>query len=245
MSLPALNELDALLLDLDDTILDDRGGLLAARDATVEFVVLARDDLSQPAFAASVEHANGWFWSDPERERRGRLDLEAARREIFTRALARHAIVDPRLVERAVLHYADAREKTFRMAPGADEALARLRERFGKLALVTNGAAVSQRAKIEQFSLADVFDHIQVEGEFGAGKPDARVYLHVCDRLGVAPERSLMVGDNHRCDVLGALQAGLNACWIDLAGRGAPPLPPPRRHASVRSLRELAERLGC
>ena len=58
------------------------------------------------------------------------------------------------------------------------------------------------------------------------------------------PGRCLMVGDNFRCDVLGSLAVGMHAAWIDVEGVGAPPREPPRPHATVRSLVELAERLG-
>ena len=53
-----------------------------------------------------------------------------------------------------------------------------LKARGVKLALVTNGAAGTQRAKVERFALSDRFDHIQIEGEHGFGKPDERAYLH-------------------------------------------------------------------
>ena len=36
------------------------------------------------------------------------------------------------------------------------------------MALVTNGPAATQHAKIERFTLAALFDHIQIEGEAGA-----------------------------------------------------------------------------
>ena len=53
-----------------------------------------------------------------------------------------------------------------------------------------------------------------------------------------------MVGDNFEADVIGALDAGAHAAWIDLDGVGRPPTEPPRPHASVRSLAELVELLG-
>jgi putative hydrolase of the HAD superfamily len=243
--LPRLEDLQALLLDLDDTILDDRSGILSAWQATIEFAVAEHPDISSDGLAAAIEAVTRWFWSDPERERRGRLDLHAAHREIIGGAFARLAIVDPRLAERAAVHYAKKRESGYVMARGAAKALARLRVRVPKLGLVTNGAARPQRAKIERFSLSGVFDHIQVEGEFGSGKPEPEVYHHVAASLGVTPGACLMVGDNHRCDVVGALDAGLHAAWIDVDGRGAPPAPPPRPHATLSSLVELADRLGC
>ena len=93
------------------------------------------------------------------------------------------------------------------------------------MALVTNGAAAPQRAKIERFALAAFFDHIQVEGEFGAGKPDRRVYEHVLERLGAAPHESMMVGDNFVCDVIGPLALGMQAAWVDVSGMGRSPRP--------------------
>ena len=245
MPLPALEELRALLLDLDDTILDDRSGILGSWSLAVEFAVRERPELEPETLGEAIAATTGWFWSDPERERRGRLDLHAAHREIIGGAFARLSVVDPRFVERVALRYAEARQRSYRMAPGAAKALARLRVRVPKLALVTNGASQPQRAKIERFSLTGVFDHIQVEGEYGPGKPDPEVYHHVADSLGAAPEECLMVGDNHRCDVVGALEAGMHAAWIDVDGRGEPPKPAPRPHATLRSLAELADRLGC
>jgi putative hydrolase of the HAD superfamily len=244
-ALPELEELDALLLDLDDTILDDRGSILGSWTSAVGFAAAEHPALEAEPLGEAIAATTRWFWSDSERERRGRLDLEAAHLEIIGGAFAKFAVVDPRLVERTADHYHAARVTSYRMASGAAKALARLRVRFPKLALVTNGAARPQRAKIERFSLTGVFDHIQVEGEFGPGKPEPEVYHHVAIQLGAAPERCLMVGDNHRCDVIGALDAGMHAAWIDVAGRGEPPAPPPRPHATLRSLAELAELLGC
>lgn len=244
MSLPPLANLGALLLDLDDTILDDRSGSRGAWQATVDFAVELRSELDAGALAAAIEAVGDWFWSDPERERRGRLDLLAARREIIAAALTRLDVEDGGLAARAAHRYTELREDSYRVAPGAREALERLRRALPRLALVTNGAAVPQRAKLERFGLSGFFDHIQVEGEFGPGKPEPAVYRHVAAALEVEPGACLMVGDNYRCDVLGALAVGMHAAWIDVAGGGEPPAPAPRPHGTLRSLVELADRLG-
>ena len=80
--LPRLGALDALLLDLDDTILDDRSGIEGAWAEVVSLVCARRPELPATGVAAAIESVTAWFWSDPERERRGRLDLVAARRAI-------------------------------------------------------------------------------------------------------------------------------------------------------------------
>ena len=139
--LPKLHDVRALLLDLDDTILDNRSGSVRAWTAAVEFAVVEHPDLDADALGSAIAAETGRFWSDPDRERRGRLDLHAAHREIICGAFARLSIVDPRLAERVALHYAEQRKHGDRMLPGAAKALARLRVRVPKLGLVTNGAA--------------------------------------------------------------------------------------------------------
>lgn len=235
--------LDALLLDLDDTILDDSSGYQAAWDAAVDGVLRAHPELERAAFVAELERVKVWFWSDPERNRRGRLDLLATRTRILSRALESLGIAGSEAAEPAARAHTEVRDRSQRLLPGAWEALEALRERVPALALVTNGAREPQRAKIERFGLAGFFDHIQVEGEFGLGKPEPGVYAHVLSVLDARPGRCLMVGDNFEADVLGAQRAGLHAAWVDKRGVGRPPRPGLRAHWTLRHIRELVERI--
>ena len=98
--------------------------------------------------------------------------------------------------------------------PGALDALRTFRELGIKLALVTNGAAEVQRAKIERFELAPLFDAIVVEGEFGLGKPEPAVYTHALASLGVSAADAWMVGDNLEWDVVTPRALGMRGIWI-------------------------------
>jgi hypothetical protein len=80
--------------------------------------------------------------------------------------------------------------------PDAHETLDRLKELGIKLALITNGAAEPQRAKVVRFALEHRFDHIQIEAEHGFGKPEERAYNHAMEVLGVGPDETWMIGDN-------------------------------------------------
>jgi putative hydrolase of the HAD superfamily len=84
--------------------------------------------------------------------------------------------------------------------------------------MITNGAAESQREKIVRFDLARHFDCILVEGEFGIGKPDERVYRHVLSELGVQPTDALMAGDDLERDALGPQRVGMRGVWVDRSG---------------------------
>jgi putative hydrolase of the HAD superfamily len=64
--------------------------------------------------------------------------------------------------------------------PDAHETLDRLKELGIKLALITNGAAEPQRAKVVRFALEHRFDRIQIEGEHGFGQAGG-ASLQSCD----------------------------------------------------------------
>ncbi len=101
-----------------------------------------------------------------------------------------------------------------------------------RLALITNGAAEPQRAKVIRFALEHRFDHIQIEGEHGFGKPEERAYTHAMAALGVGPRETWMVGDNLEWEVVAPQRLGIHAIWHDgYRRRPAARLPdPPRPH---------------
>ncbi len=92
--------------------------------------------------------------------------------------------------------------------------LEELKSRGYKLAIVTNGGSVGQRKKIERCGIAHYFDVITVSGDKDIHKPDPRIFLETAEALGVKPEECLMTGDIFYKDVLGAVNAGMDAVWM-------------------------------
>ena len=131
------------------------------------------------------------------------------------------------------------REEEMFVFPGAHDAIDALKALGVKLALVTNGAAVDQRAKIERFALAHRFDHIQIEGEHGFGKPEERAYLHAMQTLGVTAPETWMIGDNLEWEVEAPQRLGIYAIWLDAHGQGLPPEASVKPDRIIRSLTEL------
>lgn len=65
--------------------------------------------------------------------------------------------------------------------------------------------------------LAAYFNDAVFSYQVGYAKPDARIYLLACERLNVAPERSIFVGDGGSDELTGAARAGLipfQATWF-------------------------------
>lgn len=229
----------ALLLDLDDTIIAlTASGRRCWQDLCRHYAPRL-DGLDPEHLQAAIEKVAHWFWSDAERHRRGRLDLYWSRREIVGRAFQDLALEAPALVEELADAFTDAREACIEAFPGALDAIAALRSRVPLLGLVTNGNSEFQRSKIARFQLEPFFDHIQIEGEFGLGKPDTRVYEHVLERLSVAPHETWMVGDNLEWDVAAPQRVGITGIWIDIDGAGLPADSAVQPDRIIRTLSEL------
>ena len=84
----------ALLLDLDDTILDSYGDPDAVWLRLCQEFAGGLADVTPEELHAAVKSSRDWLWGDPERARRGRLDLPQSRRDIVLGAFARLDIPD-------------------------------------------------------------------------------------------------------------------------------------------------------
>jgi putative hydrolase of the HAD superfamily len=228
----------AVFLDLDDTILVDS---LHVEDCWRNACVGAADSspVDPDALAAAIERVRDWFWADPDRHREGRLDLDAARREVVRRSLVELGVDDPALASRIADHYSAERDLRMQPFPGAIETVRWLRASGSRLALITNGGAAGQRRKIERFALADLFDLILIEGEVGFGKPDPRVFDRALSELAVEPADAWMVGDNLEWDVAQPQRMGLFGIWVDARGKGLPEGSAIHPDRIVRTLSEL------
>jgi putative hydrolase of the HAD superfamily len=234
----------AILFDLDDTLISaynrpDR----AWHEIADEFAAELRP--CQPArVAVAINFAADAFWGDPERHRVGRLQLLDARFTIVSEAFAALAEAGlPRpgesLARAMAARYNSYRDERMHLFDGAHHVVDTFRARGVLLALVTNGAAAAQRAKVERFELTHRFHHIQIEGEHGFGKPEERAYRHALASLGVGPTQTWMVGDNLEWEVVAPQRLGIHAIWHDLAGDGVPEGHAARPDRIIRSLHEL------
>jgi putative hydrolase of the HAD superfamily len=228
----------AILLDLDDTILDDSGPIDACWQEACRTGAL-ECGLSVDILYGAIRKTSAWYWSDPERHRVGRLDLQTARTEVVRLALADLGLGASDLADKIGRIYHDKREASLEIFPDAVETLEWLREQGCRLALLTNGNGSPQRRKIETFGLAPYFDAIFIEGEVGFGKPDERIYRLALGTLEVEPSQAWMAGDNLEWDVEQPQKLGIFAIWIDAAGAGHAKLAQVKPDRIIRKLSEL------
>ena len=89
--------------------------------------------------------------------------------------------------------------------------LKELRKRGIKTGVITNGPSVLQHTKMNNSGLLEYCDIVVVSGDLKFAKPQAEIFLYTANKLGLAAEECLYVGDHPINDIEGALGAGMKA----------------------------------
>src|SRR5690606_29595426 len=112
----------------------------------------------------------------------------------------------PELVD--VLRY---HAPSLRLPSATARVLTRLRAGGWRLGVLTNGPQSIQAAKIAALGIAPFVDVVAYAPSVGRGegKPAPEAFAHIARELSVPAARTVFVGDDERCDVAGALAAGM------------------------------------
>ena len=102
----------------------------------------------------------------------------------------------------------------YEIASGALELLDGLRTSGISMGIVSNNRT-SIRDELVKTGLASYFDEVVISEEVGLYKPDPRILLYACQKLGVSCEEVIYVGD-HPYDVVCAHEAGVQAVWVPI-----------------------------
>ena len=234
----------AILFDLDDTILVAFGPAESQWRRIIGAYTQHLAPLAPAAAITAIMDSSRDLWADPARHKHWRHRIGEARRRIVANAFATlasagHAVPERSLSDEIADRYNALHDAELQCFPGAHDTLDQLKDLGVRLALITNGAAEPQRAKVVRFALEHRFDHIQIEGEHGFGKPEERAYTHAMAALGVEPGETWMVGDNLEWEVVAPQRLGIHAIWHDGYGAGLPPDCPIRPDRIIRTLPEL------
>jgi len=114
--------------------------------------------------------------------------------------------------------------------PDTLDALWRIREQGVRIAVASN-LALPYAAPLKAL-LGDLVDIWHFSFDAGAIKPERAFYAGLTARLECEASELLMVGDTWNDDIVGAVEAGLRARWVDRGGRASHA----RRFISVREL---------
>ena len=211
---PLWSRIDAVLFDLDGTLIDTEKYYQEAwKEAGAHFGLdlgldksLQLRSLGKP-FAR--QQFREWFGDEP--------DIEVVR--AYRRQLS------DKLIE----------ERGLDLKPGAAELLTWLKNNNIRICLVTASLLDRANKLLDKAGILDMFDDVISAEMVEQGKPAPDVYLHACSRLGISPERTIAVEDSPN-GVKSAYRAGCNVVMV-------PDLTPPDEEINSM-LYACAETLG-
>jgi putative hydrolase of the HAD superfamily len=263
----------ALLFDLDDTLIADTTDTLAALAETCALVEPVAERCSElaaavkarawelwasPAYGGAIGHELGISGTeamfsdfrvghDTVRQlTESHLSFE---REVWEQCLAAHGVRSgPEQVDELRRSF---RETRVRHVTLYEEVVASLEDLATdcSLAVVTNGPSDLQRLKLTATGLDRLFPIVVISGELGHGKPAPEPFLEAVRLLGVAVEATVMVGDSLTRDVAGAHGIGMRVVRVDRPRSepkaGSAGTDPPPTISDLRSLRDAVASVGA
>lgn len=96
----------------------------------------------------------------------------------------------------------------------AYETLDQLKSKY-RLHIITNGPEKVQDKKLKNSKLDHYFETVTNSEKAGVKKPDPAIFQYALSQANVRPQNSLMIGDNIKADIHGALNVGMNVIWFN------------------------------
>ncbi|PSP76351.1 haloacid dehalogenase [Halobacteriales archaeon QS_1_68_20] len=217
-----MTAVDAVLFDLDDTLVEYRRSTVEVLDAAFERAGV------DPFFAVEAYHERFDEFAKTADT------IEELRTACFA-AIADERGRDPADGEAVAAAYAEERDQAnVDPLPGARAAVDALAADH-RLGLVSNGTPGMQRTKLTAAGLEDAFEVTVFGGAEVPPKPDPAPFERALTELGASPERAVHVGNSASTDVAGAHAAGLRSVWLRRGAEGDAAAPTPEPHHVVAS----------
>jgi phosphoglycolate phosphatase len=206
-----LSNIDAVMVDLDGTMVDTMGDFEAALN-------LCLADIDLPKVSPAVVNIAVGKGSEhlirtvlrhqldlPEVKASGMVCDNTGVENLFEPAFARYQH-----------HYERVNGKFAQTYPGVLQGLQQLQARGLKMACLTNKPTAFAKALLADKGLAGFFSHVFGGDAFARKKPDPMPLLETCKAMGTTPARTLMIGDSQN----DALAARAAACPVILVTYG-------------------------
>ena len=195
-----------LLFDADDTLFDfDKGSRRAFQKAMKENGIDATDS-DYDCYAA----INLALWKQFEKG-------EIAKEDILTKRYIDYFAVCPYTADPLAVNesYKRAMCEQNILMPDALSVITELHRRGFRLFIITNGDAAIQHKRLKESPITPMIEKVFISEEIGYAKPAKGFFDAVMTGIdGFDRARALVIGDSESSDMLGAQNAGLDACFF-------------------------------
>ncbi len=191
--------LQAVLFDLDETLLDRSAGLEA----------FLHDQYAR--YAANFQHIPYATFRRRfvELDQHGYVHKSIVYQQLLDELMIQHVTVEELLTDYRMRCWQHG--QTF---ADTHTTIATLRNWNLKLGIVTNGETAFQYQHMQATGLTALVDTLLISEQEQLRKPDPEIFGRAAARLDVSPGDCLFVGDNPTADILGAHGVGMQTAWL-------------------------------
>ena len=189
-----MSALQAVLFDIDDTLFSTSDFAERARRNAVQAMILNGLKIDPEEALRELQEVISEFSSNYS----SHFD------KLLTRIPeSRYRGINPAiLIAAGVIGYHETKSE-LHPYPDVVNSLRRLSGTHLVLGVVSAGLQIKQAEKLLRLGVYPFFDPeaIFISDQIGISKPNPKIYLHACSRLGVQPSKVLYVGDNPTHDI--------------------------------------------
>jgi putative hydrolase of the HAD superfamily len=206
-----------LFIDFDDTLYDTHGNAVIALSETFEYFHLDRYFEDPQVFYDAYWKANIDLWTQYAKGEitRDYLIVERFKRPLMVsekfRAEANSSLFTLHFSLKLSDKFLDFCASKPGVIDGAHELMDYLKQKGYRMHMCSNGFHEVQYKKLDACGLRNYFDTIILSEDAGVNKPSKDYFDYALKVSGANRETTLMIGDNLQSDILGALNAGLDA----------------------------------
>ena len=214
-----------LFIDFDDTLYDTHGNAVIALSETFDCFHLDQYFSDPQVFFDAYWTANIDLWT---RYAKGEITRDYLIVERFRRPLSVGKGLE--VTEKLCLEMSDKFLDFCASKPGvidgAYELMDYLKRQGYRMHMCSNGFHEVQYKKLAACGLRDYFDTIILSEDAGVNKPSPLYFDYALKVSGACRETTVMIGDNLQSDILGALNAGIDAILFNRWQVPADEMPP-------------------
>jgi len=202
-----------IFFDLDHTLWDfDTNSKITLQDVFIHYRLEQKLGANFEDFFGKYIIHNKTLW---ERYQKGFITAEELKWRRMWRTLLEYKMADEALSKEMSSRFLEILPTQQGMFPYAKEILAYLKDKNYEIHLITNGFEKTQWSKIRNSGINHYFTHVITSESSMSMKPEKEIFEYAVKKAGADFQSSIMIGDNLEADIAGAMNAGMDAVFVN------------------------------